>query len=85
MYQCEDNGDCFNYKIFNKHVRNLRITFTDEFENVVYDIPDYTAIIQFEKYDRDNDEMIVSLNTISGFLKQINIYFLIVLEYLKII
>lgn len=84
-YSNEDNGDTFNYKIHNKNVKNLQLTLTDENENVIYDASNYTAIIQFEVYDRENDNQLITLNSINGYLKQITTFILMLLEYVKII
>lgn len=84
-YSNEDNGDTFNYKIHNKNVKNLQLTLTDENENIIYDASDYTAIIQFEVYDRENDNQLITLNSINGYLKQITTFILMLLEYVKII
>lgn len=84
-YNDEDNGDLFNYKIHNRQVQNIVISFTDEYNNVITDMPDWKAVIQFEKYEKSNDEQNRLLRSIDIWMRLINTWFLMVLEHLKII
>ena len=84
-YKNEDGGDSFNYNIYDKSITSLRFLLVDENDNYYKDVKDYNMILQFTIIKRNEDEMLIIYKSIMDYLKQINLYILMALEFFNVI
>lgn len=73
-YNNFDGGNSFSYNLYNKSINTLDITLTNELGQVIDDALDWTMAIQFTIYERNDNQMIKSLNITNAYLREIYVY-----------
>lgn len=53
-YRNEDCGTCYSYNVVNKNFNVLKFKLVNEFNNPIYDAPDFLIQLQITVYDKDN-------------------------------
>jgi hypothetical protein len=81
----EDGGNSFDYTLYNKFADNLRFVITDENYNTIDDLPEWTMILQFARADKDNNDMLIVLDTIKNYMPQIYTMIWLLLSNMNII
>jgi hypothetical protein len=68
-YNNEDGGNSFNYRIENKEINTLKLQLKNERGGFLEDAPDYTIVIQYIFYEKDDTNKI--LKSIDYYIRQI--------------
>jgi hypothetical protein len=84
-YRNEDAGDSFNFHIHDKDIQQINFRITDEYDNEYQDLPDFSMILQFTIYERENKEMIKNLIDLNETTNQIYTILLMIMKYFNII
>ena len=53
-YKNEDCGTVYSYNVLNKNFSTLKFKLVNEFNNPIYDAPDFLLQLQITVYDKDN-------------------------------
>lgn len=84
-YDNFDGGNSFSYNLYDKFVNSFNIILTDEYGHQLDQALDYTMLLQFTIYEREKREMFEEIAKITEYLKNIYIFFMILLEYIGLL
>jgi hypothetical protein len=84
-YRNEDGGDSFNFHIYDRDIQTINFRITDEYDKEYSDLPNFTMILQFTIYERENKAMIKNLEVLNETMNQIYTIMLMIMKYFNII
>lgn len=87
-YENYDGGDSFCYNLYDTEINEFKLIITDEYNNTLDSSLDYTLLLRFEIYEKQNqkiDNLYKELKVSNSYLQLIEFYFLNVLDKFKII
>lgn len=84
-YENQDGGNSYCYNLYDNYVENINLILTDEYGRELTDALDYTMMLQFIIYQKNNNKMIDLLEKMTEYLKNIYIYMMIILEYIGVL
>jgi hypothetical protein len=82
-YNNEDGGNSFNYRIENKEINSLKIQLKNERGEFLEDAPDYTIVIQYIFYEKNETNKI--LKSIDYYIRQIYDAMIFAMNRLKLL
>lgn len=73
-YNNYDGGNSYSYNLYNKSIDTIHFLITNEFNEVITDLPDWTMSCQFSIYERKDDEMTRLIAISNNYLREIYVF-----------
>jgi len=73
-YENIDGGNSYNYTLFNRSINEISFRITNEFNEEILDLNDWTMSLQFTIVNVDSDKTNKILEMINSYLREIYIY-----------
>lgn len=84
-YDNFDGGNSYAYNLYDTVVNSFNLILSDEYGNELTEALDYTVMLQFVIYEREQRELYNEITKISEYIKSIYIYMMILLEYIGLL
>ena len=73
-YNNYDGGNSYCYNLYNKSIDNIHFLITNEYNEVITDLPDWCMSVQFSIYERKDDEMVRLIAISNNYLREIYVF-----------
>ena len=84
-YDNFDGGNSYSYNLYDTNINSFQIVLTDEYGRELTQALDYTMLLQFTIYEKNERELYILIEQITDYLKNIYIFFMILLEYIGLL
>ena len=73
-YNNIDSGNSYNYSLYNRSINEISFRVTNEFNELIQDLNDWTMSVQFSIVTLDADKTNKLLELINGYLREIYVF-----------